>query len=938
MRLKFLMAMFAVFLLFAICIGNTVFAVTSEANTDTVSMGSAAEFTVLSVSNDVTCTNSTIEGDVSSSNVTQNSCVLIGDVVTPVSQETLLDFNAAYSALADEPCPSANTLTTLEGQVLEPGTYCFDAALTNTNDVLTLEGNASDTWLFKIGTSGTGALVGTDFVVEMSGGAKACNVTWWVAEAVTLTRSTFKGNILAGKAVTVTGASSSIKGRVMAHETISLTNADVMGCEAETSDVIDHYRLEHDGQGFTCEAETLTIKACENADCTKLSDNPTQITLSPSGWLGSDTLSFTGSINTTISHSSAGTITFAKTSASPNADLRCFNGFTETCALAFVNDGFEFFAAQPADKQLEDQLAGAYFNDVNIRAVRDDGGVCKALLEGPQDTIFTYNCISPDACLTPFGGIGVNSSNPNGDQSGTLSLTFDSEGIASFSHLNYGDAGRLQLSVKAVVDGVTLTSGSTQIDVVPYRLVLDVAPTSMIYTGTGDTDTYTAGKDFSFYINAYGTTGTNPLANYQAGYLQLKLTRKQPDATSAIDGTLTYGNGVSLASSLIPEFTPTSSLTFVGGVYSYQANYDEVGQISIDVQDDDYLGQRIASKGELILGDFIPAYFSVALEQPPQIQDTCNDTFSYIAEELAFAPGSGAIIRVTGKNALDQSTKNYSADLWHYDPSSIDLNAELSYLDSSSYISTGTSTITAIGSPAVVSDNGNYDGSGLVTMDGFRFRYNKVDSENSAFDVVSPFAASIEMVFSADFFTQDGLCFKEGNDDATCNPFTITNIIGANMRYGRLALDSTYGPDNEPLTVNIKAEYYDDGRWQVNTDDSCTAINFTEESGQLTVTPESNVDITDYIDPVKAAGEGGGFLSFGESNANNDFFFSAPDISGQLHLSLNPNGADVSWPDYLNFDWEGDDDIDSGDAPSATVTFGQFRGNDRIIQWREVFN
>jgi MSHA biogenesis protein MshQ len=938
MRLKSLMATFAVFLLLAVYIENTVFAATSESYADRVSMGSAAEFTVLSVLDDITCTNSTIEGDVSSSKVTKTSCVQSGDVVTPVSQETLLDFSAAYSALADEPCPSANTLTTLEGQVLEPGTYCFDAALTNIKDVLTLEGNASDTWLFKIGASGTGALVGTDFVVEMSGGAEACNVTWWVAEAVTLTRSTFKGNILAGKAVTVTGPSSSLKGRVMAHEMVELTNTDVIGCEAETSDVIDHYRLEHDGQGFTCEAETLTIKACENADCTQLYDHATQITLSPTDWLGSDTLSFTGSINTTISHSSAGTITLAKTSASPNAALRCFNGDTETCALAFVNDGFEFFAAERADKQLGDQLAGAYFNDVNIRAVRDDDGVCEALLEGHQDTTLTYNCISPDACLTPFGGIGVNSSNPNGDQSGTLSLTFDSEGIASFSQLSYGDAGRLQLSVKAVIDGVTLTSGSTQIDVVPYRLVLDVVPTSMIYTGAGDADTYTAGKNFPFSITAYGLAGTNPLANYQAGSLQLKLTRKQPTAAIANDGTLTYGNGVSLTSSLSPKFTPTSSLSFFGGVYSYPANYDEVGQISIDVQDDDYLGQRIASQGELILGDFIPAYFSVALEQQPQLQDTCNDTFSYIAEEVAFVPELGAIIRVTGKNALDQITKNYSADLWQYDPSSIDLNAELSYFDSSSYTSTGTATVTALGSPPVVSENGDFDGSGLVTIDGFRFLYNKVDSDNSAFNVVSPFAASIQMVFSADFFTQDGLCFKEGNDDKTCNSFTITNIIGANVRYGRLALDSTYGANNEPLTVNIKAEYYDAGRWQVNADDSCTAINFTEESGQLNVTPVSNLDITDEIDPVKAAGVGGGFLSFGESNANSDFFFSAPGISGQLLLSLNPKGADVSWPDYLNFDWEGDDDIDIGDAPSATVTFGQFRGNDRIIQWREVFN
>jgi hypothetical protein len=71
----------------------------------------------------------------------------------------------------------------------------------------------------------------------MSGGAEACNVTWWVADAVTLTRGDFKGDILAGKAVTVTGVASNspLKGRVMANGTVVMTNADALGCVAEAA-------------------------------------------------------------------------------------------------------------------------------------------------------------------------------------------------------------------------------------------------------------------------------------------------------------------------------------------------------------------------------------------------------------------------------------------------------------------------------------------------------------------------------------------------------------------------------------------------------------------------------------------------------------------------------------------------------------------------------
>jgi len=64
--------------------------------------------------------------------VTKTASVHNGDVVTPVSKEIQDDFSAAYSALAKKHCPKGNTLTTLIGKVLAPGTYCFDQASTNT--------------------------------------------------------------------------------------------------------------------------------------------------------------------------------------------------------------------------------------------------------------------------------------------------------------------------------------------------------------------------------------------------------------------------------------------------------------------------------------------------------------------------------------------------------------------------------------------------------------------------------------------------------------------------------------------------------------------------------------------------------------------------------------------------------------------------------------
>jgi hypothetical protein len=182
----------------------------------------------------VTCTDSTITGNVGSSglpaSVVQTSCTITGAIVAPVSAGVLTAFNGAYDALADQSCDSFLT-GTLADVTLTPGTYCFAAAATLTG-TLTLAGSSTDTWLFKVGTSGTGALTGTNFSVVMANGASACNVTWWVAEAATMTTSSFLGTILAGAAITGTGVAptSPFEGRALAKAGVTLTNVAFVGC------------------------------------------------------------------------------------------------------------------------------------------------------------------------------------------------------------------------------------------------------------------------------------------------------------------------------------------------------------------------------------------------------------------------------------------------------------------------------------------------------------------------------------------------------------------------------------------------------------------------------------------------------------------------------------------------------------------------------------
>jgi hypothetical protein len=147
-----------------------------------------------------------------------------------VAAQAHRDFVTAYDAFKALPCDRTRTLTTLDGQRLSPGVYCFDAAATSAGGVLTLDGPSNGTWIFKIGTLGTGALTGTNFsVVTPSGAAPACgSVYWWVAEAVTMTDSKFVGTILAGAAITLTRGT--FNGNALAKGAATITGTAATGC------------------------------------------------------------------------------------------------------------------------------------------------------------------------------------------------------------------------------------------------------------------------------------------------------------------------------------------------------------------------------------------------------------------------------------------------------------------------------------------------------------------------------------------------------------------------------------------------------------------------------------------------------------------------------------------------------------------------------------
>jgi len=128
------------------------------------------------------------------------------------------------------------------------------------------------------------------------------------------------------------------------------------------------------------------------------------------------------------------------------------------------------------------------------------------------------------------------------------------------------------------------------------------------------------------------------------------------------------------------------------------------------------------------------------------------------------------------------------------------------------------------------------------------------------------------------------------------------------LRYGRLQMENVYGPENvDELLMPFSAEYWNGSRFVTNIDDSCT--------------PWDTAKITDpqvYHSLIADSGS----LAGG--------------VGGPLVLKPNGDrGTDtLIWdmPIWLEGDWNQDGALEE---PSATATFGVFRGNDRIVYWRE---
>ena len=356
-------------------------------------------------------------------------------------------------------------------------------------------------------------------------------------------------------------------------------------------------------------------------------------------------------------------------------------------------------------------------------------------------------------------------------------------------------------------------------------------------------------------------------------------------------GTGTLGGATAFAVAGTPGRLRNSSVQF-----------DEVGAIRLlaSVADGDYLGTGpITATPSGNVGRFYPAQFSLVAGS--SITAACG-TYTYMNQ-----PNLGVGFRIEARETGGGRTWNYDSALLganavaasaiaaENNNAGVDLGARLSnivgpWVKGATDVNTSSAAFARTPAP-----DGPYD-----TL---AFGVRTIDPLNNT------------ALFNADMnATTTGDCTSGGN----CNAVKIgTTTL---MRYGRLMVKPAFGPESRDLAVSIESQFFNGKLFERNALDTCTTYTQTQASltghGGNLAAGETTV-----IAPALATA-----LVTGESNSAAPLLLSAPGIGndGTVDLTLDT-------PAYLEFDWSGAGSTD----PSGTARFGRYRGNDRVIFWRE---
>lgn len=516
-------------------------------------------------------------------------------------------------------------------------------------------------------------------------------------------------------------------------------------------------------------------------------------------------------------------------------------------------------------------------------------------------------------------------------ENGTLSTTFDFKTVngevVADSQIRYPESGQVSYSLSSdyCIDDENgdpiceTSSGSQTVQSRPWTFALCSAEddTTIAGTATGGNGYLASGALFDVQVVPIAWDGSGLIAGaidttnlcaetVTQNFFMAGAPTANVVMSHAVD-TPSGGSEGNLAGTLEKDHDSKSSS---GDYYDYSnLAWDEVGSIQLQVDtESSYFGMDI-NQGYRNFGRFYPALFTVI--STTWAYPNSPGTFVYMGQ-----PFDGIEFEVEAFTTGGGSVQNYSDD---------DYSVQASF----NLYENSTEFASRFVSPSMEEDGWDLvDSSRSVGTFNFGTASDCLSAIcwNKRTDFVEdgPFnsAENIEdslISVSADS-PVDPVTYTSGGEQLTEQP---------DIRFGRIALQDVGSIEGNTFGVPLAVEYWNGSRFLSNTDDSSTEFEGSHHCYQVIRSDHAN----------NAALSGSDTVSFGESN---DLVASQTDAAREqvrfwltLDSTAGENGEsdscttghnDLPW---LRYNWDGSDSDE--EDPSAVVTFGIHRGNDKVI-------
>ncbi|MRW87688.1 hypothetical protein GJ698_26810 [Pseudoduganella sp. FT26W] len=239
-------------------------------------------------------------------------------------------------------------------------------------------------------------------------------------------------------------------------------------CGAAPASGADHIQITHDGQGLTCEPESVTLRACADANCTSTYNGSTTVTLTPGG----GQVTFNGETAASVRQTTAGTATL-----SAGTGTKCVNtaAGNQSCSMDFVASGLTL---STSDHVAMTPVTLA----IALKKSSANNAFCVPLASGTTRINFSCSYRDPATGTQPLY-LGSSATRTACDGSNTgINVTFDSNGQASVP-LQYPDVGLTNVTAKYSGNGVDV-AGSTSFTTAPKAFRIDAVPVTAVTLNT----------------------------------------------------------------------------------------------------------------------------------------------------------------------------------------------------------------------------------------------------------------------------------------------------------------------------------------------------------------------------------------------------------------------------------------------------------------------